>query len=369
MKKTIQSIVAPILIILLSVLAYNSLSSSKKQPKKNKKARLQSVIKRKVINSTLPVQIKSTGAVLAKNRTELYAEVTGVFLPTSKSYKPGVSYRKGEAMIRINNSEFNSTVQSQRISFKSLVISTLADIQFDYPNELSKWKNYSKRITSNRTLPKIPSTQNESFSNYLSGKAIFSTYYSIKNLETRLGKYVITAPFSGTLVSADVTPGTLVSPGQKLGEFIQPGLFELELNVNGSLTKFLKVGEKVQLSNIENSLKYVGSVTRINSKIDQASQTIQLYVQVSANNLNEGEYLEAEIQAQEVNNVFEIDRNLIVDQNNVFIVQDGVLKKVQVQIVHANKNTVLVKGLTNDYEITANPVPNGYDGMKVSVKN
>ena len=369
MKKTIQSIIGTIIILFISLKFFGVLGSSKKAPERKTKKSIKTVTTMKVANSTLPIQIKSTGSILAKDRTVLYSEVQGVFERTSKQFKPGVRYSKGQALIRINNSEFSASVKSQRINFKSLIIGLLADIKFDYANELSTWKQYANSISSETKLPKLPQSTNENFNNYISGKSVITNYYSIKNLETRLNKYTIYAPFSGVLVTANITPGTLISPGQKLGEFIRTGTYELELNVNAGMTDFLKIGKTVTLFNTDKSNTYQGKVSRINSQIDRTSQTIQLFVEVRSNELNEGEYLEADINAQKVTDVFEINRSLIVDENHVFLVKDSLLVKQPISVIHSNENTLIIKGLKDSSELVSIPVPGGYQGMKVAVKN
>jgi|TARA_B110000208_G_scaffold191774_1_gene260025 membrane fusion protein (multidrug efflux system) len=368
MKKKLQLPIA-IGIIALALGVKKMMESSKKAPDKKTTKTIKSITTTLVSNSSLPIQIQSTGSIMAKDRAVLYSEVQGIFQQTSKPFKAGVRYSNGQALIRINNSEYAASVKSQRINFKSLIIGTLADIQFDYPAELTAWKNYANSISSDNSLPSMPKVTNENFSNYLSGKSIFGNYYTIKNLETRLAKYTITAPFSGVLVEANITPGTLISPGQKLGEFIRTGIYELELNVNASLTDFLKLGKKVTLFNTDKTSTYEGTVSRINSQIDRASQTVKLFVEVRSNELSEGEYLEADINAQNIDNVLEINRNLIVDESYVFLVKDSLLIKQPISIVHSSQNSIIVKGLTDSSELVATPVPGGYEGMKVIVKN
>ena len=368
MKKKLQLPIA-IGIIALALGVKKMMESSKKAPDKKTTKTIKSITTTLVSNYSLPIQIQSTGSIMAKDRAVLYSEVQGIFQQTSKPFKAGVKYSNDQALIRINNSEYAASVKSQRINFKSLIIGTLADIQFDYPAELTAWKNYANSISSDNSLPSIPKVTNENFSNYLSGKSIFGNYYTIKNLETRLAKYTITAPFSGVLVEANITPGTLISPGQKLGEFIRTGIYELELNVNASLTDFLKLGKKVTLFNTDKTSTYEGTVSRINSQIDRASQTVKLFVEVRSNELSEGEYLEADINAQNIDNVLEINRNLIVDESYVFLVKDSLLIKQPISIVHSSQNSIIVKGLTDSSELVATPVPGGYEGMKVIVKN
>lgn len=368
MRKTIISIVGGLLILIVGFALSGKLSSSSKAPKKKNVANVKTVAIERVTNKTLPIQINTTGAIIAKDRTVLYSEVQGVFASSSRAFKAGTSFKKGESLIRINQAEYAATVASQRSSFKSLVTSTLVDLQFDYPEELSKWKGYANSISVNSTLPELPQVDSDKLNYYLTNKNVFSTFYNIKNLETRLRKYILSAPFDGVLVSADVTQGTLVSPGQKLGEFIRPGVYELELNINSGLKEFLKIGKEVTLTRIDKSAVFTGKVARINPRINQASQTIQLFVQILSKDLTEGEYLEANINAKEVENVYEIDRSLIVDENKVYIVENGKLKKQQIQIIHSAQSKLIVKGLEDESMLVSIPVPGAFEGLNVSIK-
>jgi len=368
MKKAIQIPLA-IAIIAAAIGLKKIMESTKKAPDKKTEQTVKLVSVERIKNTTLPIQIKSTGAILAKDRTVLYSEVQGVFQQTSKPFKPGVRYSAGQPLIQINNSEFSASVKSQRSNFKSLITGTLADIQFDYPDELTTWKKYVESIKAEKPLPSLPKTSNDNFSNYLSGKGITTNYYSIKNLETRLAKYTLTAPFSGVLVEANITPGTLVSPGQKLGEFIKTGVYELELNVNAGLSDYLQLGKKVTLFTTDKSQQLEGKVTRVNSQIDRATQTIQLFVEVISPELNEGEYLEADINAQNVEDVCEIQRSLIIDENYVFVLENNSLHKQKISIVHSNENSLIVTGLKDSSLLVTVPVAGGYEGMKVAVQN
>ena len=169
-----------------------------------------------------------------------------------------------------------------------------------------------------KPLPEPVSDQEKYF---VTGKNIYATYYNIKNLEARLSKYNIRAPFRGVLTDVMVTQGTLVRAGQKLGEYINTDIYELEVAVNAAYAGILKVGEKVALKNLEQTEDWSGTVARINGKIDQNSQTIKVFIEVKGDNLREGMYLEAHVEAQKEPKAYEIDRKLIVDNKAVYIVK------------------------------------------------
>ncbi|WP_027419021.1 efflux RND transporter periplasmic adaptor subunit [Crocinitomix catalasitica] len=366
MRKIIITI-SGIAILALGFLGNRLLTNSKKEPEKKIENTVNSVYVQIAENKAVPVTIATSGSVVAKDRMEIYAEVTGVFQGGSKSFKPGTAYSSGSTLIRINNAEYNASVVSQRAAFKNAVTGILADIQFDYPGSLQMWKDYLSSIDIEKNLPSLPKAKSEQESHYITGKNISTTFYSIKNLETRLNKYTITAPYSGVLVAANVTPGTLVNQGQKLGEFIKPGVFELELNVNSTLKDLLAVGKEVSLTNIDKSKSWTGSVTRINPQINTSSQTIQIFVEVVAKDLNEGEFIEADIDAHDVIDAIEIPRNLLVNNQSIFIIQDNQLSLLPVDIIFDKSNSSIVKGITDGVKMLAKPLPGAFEGMHVTV--
>ncbi len=369
MRKTILSVVGSVIILALSFLLFSKMSGSKRQPQRNSGNRIPSVTVKAVKNTSQPIEIRSTGSVIAKTRIVLYAEVQGVFETSGESFRAGSKYQKGQTLIQINNEEFVSSVKSQRVAYKSLVTSLLADIKFDYPTQFLTWQRYVSSITANSNLPELPDVKEEALSNYLTMKNVYTNFYSIRNLETRLAKYKIIAPFTGILVNTDLTPGTLVSPGQKLGEFVRPGVYELELNVNAGLVEFLRPGKKVELRTLSDSRDLQGIVSRINAQVDRATQTVKVFVEIRASQLMEGEYLEANVEAMTVNDILEVPRNLIIDQNHVFLVKGERLQRVPISIVHSYEESVVVKGLKNGDKLVTMLVPGGYDGMKVTIRN
>jgi len=105
----------------------------------------------------------------------------------------------------------------------------------------------------------------------------------------------------------------------------------------------------------------------VNSLVDPASQTIPTFIQVRGKGLKEGMYLEADITAKEEQNTYELNRKLLVENNQVFVVNDTVLALVEVEPIYFKESTAVVKGLTDGMQILAKPIPSAYVGMKVKI--
>jgi hypothetical protein len=289
----------------------------------------------------------------------------GFFKAVHTIFKAGQPYRQGEALLRINSSEHYASVQSAKSNFFNLITSLMPDLRLDYPDAFPVWQNYLNSFDVNKSLPALPETTSENVKYFITGRGVYTTYYNVKNLEQRLGKYGISAPFNGVLTEALVTKGTLIRQGQKLGEFIDTSVFEVELAIEKSYSDLLKLGEKVALQTLEGDKTFSGIVTRVNEKIEQASQTVKVFVEVKGEGLKEGMYLEAQLEAKEESEAIEISRKLLVDETQLFVVRDSILDMIQVDPVHFSAKTVVVKGVPDGTHILSKPVPGAYAGMLV----
>ena len=366
MRKIVLSVLGLVLIVGAIFLAKN-IVDNKKTPKPKPEKVVKTVFTQVVKNGIVPIVVPANGNLTAKKRVELYAEVQGVFKSGNKLFREGQPYSAGETIIRIDASEYAASVQSAKSNLYNQLTAIIPDLRLDYPNIFPKWKTYLDGFDITKNTPEIPEMTTEKEKFFISGRGILTTYYNVKNLEQRLYKYRIAAPFKGILTEALVTEGTLVRPGQKLGEFINTDAYELEVSVGKTYSDLLKIGEKVKLNNLDKTEEYIGKVSRINARIDQASQTIKAFITVADERLKEGMYLEASLDAKQETDAIEIDRNLLQKNDKIFIVRDTILDIIDVKPVYFNDKSVVVKNIPNGTVIMTKPVVGAYTGMAVKV--
>ncbi len=366
MRKIILSVLG-ILLIVASFLGAKKIIANKKTPKPKVEKIIKTVFAKKAQNQTIPIIISANGNLKAKRRVELFSEVQGVFRKGAKFFKPGESYRKGQTLIRIDASEYAATVLSAKSNLYNLITSIMPDLRLDYPDIFPKWQAYLNSYDIKKSTPTLPEMVSEKEKYFISGRGILSSYYSVKNLEERLYKYNVTSPFNGILTQTLVTEGTLIRAGQKLGEFINTDIYELEVSIGKSYSDLLKIGKNVTLSDLNGSEEYLGKVARINGNIDQETQTVKAFIEVSNKNLKEGMYLEAKLAAKSETNAIEIDRSLLQENHNIFIVRDSILDLIAVKPVYFSEKTVVIKGVPNGTIMASKPVAGGYAGMLVKI--
>lgn len=368
MRKITLSILG-IVIILGAIFGSKAIIANKKVVKKPiAKKVTQSVYATPVKNASVPIIISSTGVLMAKRRVELYSEVQGVFKSSSKPFKTGQSFQKGEALIRIDASEYYASVQSAKSNLYNLITSIMPDLRLDYPEVFEKWQQYLSSFDMSKTTPKLPEISAENEKYFITGKGIYSSYYNVKNLEQRLSKYNHYAPFSGVLTNSLVTKGSLIRSGQKLGEFIETGIYEMEVSISTEYGDMLKTGGIVTLIDIKGNNKYKGKITRVNGSIDQATQSILTSIEVKDKNLKEGMYLEAKLEAKEAQNAISIERSLLQEGNKVYVVKDSILDLAAVIPVHFSEKKVVIQGLKEGELLITKSIPEAYAGMLVKIQ-
>ena len=351
-------------VIALSFQLSKKIANSNPPPRRQAEKVVKNVFTKEVINGSYNVQIPSNGILEAYQRIKITSRVQGLMQTINPLFKSGQSYRKGQILVQIASSEFNSNVIAQRASLYNLITSVIPDLQLDFPQAYQSWKTYLKEFDVEKATPPLPDMV-EDVRLFISGRGIISSYYSLQNLEKSLTFYTIRAPFDGVLVAANVTEGSLIRPGQELGDFIAPDHYELKVALPKSYVEKIDVGAAVELKSIDTQKKYTGTVSRINAKVNTETQSVEVFIRVSSSELKEGVYLEALIGALEFNDVVALDRGLLNGDQELYLVEDDKLVLKKVEVAHFTDSHAVVRGLKDGVVVVAQPIIGAYQGMEV----
>ena len=318
-----------------------------------------------------PVELKNnsaevylSGKLLAKNRIDIYTEVGGVLL--SDNFREGNAFNEGDVIARLNSKEFEIALKSQKTQLITQVSLIMGDLKIDFPEEYLKWEMFLNQIDVNALLPEIPSVENQKLKRFIAGKGVLSIYYSLKAQEEKLSKYVIKAPYRGIITRAMIKKGTLVMPGQKIGTYINPGIYELETEVSLSDLQFVSKGSFFNLQSSELNKSWRGKVSRINNSINTSSQMVKIYLTVSGSSLKEGMFLTGLGQGTSFDNTLSINRKLIKN-GGVYLVDSSRVKFRSVDVLYVNKSKAIVKGLYYGDQYITDNMKGLYEGMQVNV--
>ncbi|MBI3143452.1 MAG: HlyD family efflux transporter periplasmic adaptor subunit [Bacteroidetes bacterium] len=369
MKRRQFVILTGIAIFIIGIMGMRYLSGLKSpSDRKPPMPTVRSVEYIEVENKDLAAHIPVTGKLVAKEKVELYAEVSGNLLTSASRFKEGNTFARGEILLAMDNTELLLNVQSLKSNFLSLITRVLPDLKLDYPTAFPLWKAYADAFDMAANLPPLPDIQSgEKY--YLSTQGIYNQYYSIKSQEAKLAKYQIAAPFSGSVTQALIKPGTLVRAGQKLGEYSGLATYEMEAPVDVAFLSFVKVGAKGVLASPQTGEEFPASVVRISRALDPNSQNGKVILEVSSTSLKEGMYLNGYVFTETFTQVFAISKNQLNDKGEIFIIRDGVLEAKKIIPQFLGLDEVLTADLANGDKLLRTVFDGAQTGTPVGISD
>ncbi len=163
-----------------------------------------------VINTQVTPKVPVEGRVQAWNRIDLFAEVNGVLSLMGEDFREGKSFKEGEVILNLDDSESRSNLKSARSVYLQLVTGMLASIQVDFPERIEVWEQYVESIDVTKSLPSLPAPESKREEYFIVNRGVQASFYSIKASEERVSKFTVRAPFDGFVAQALVKPGALV---------------------------------------------------------------------------------------------------------------------------------------------------------------
>lgn len=295
--------------------------------------------------------VKIRGRVRADNRLELFPEIHGRMLVGEKPFREGVRFEKGEVVFRLDDREARLQLYARRSGFQTLVASLLPDIRLDYPERLEHFRQWYETLHPERTLPEIPQFGHPRMERFLTSRGVYDHYYQIRSTENHLEKFETRAPFSGILSSATVEPGQSMGPQIHAGTLIDPNRFQLVATVRHSDLQHIGIGRSMELTDSNRLDTWTATVSRINPSVDPRSQSVEIYLQVHGDGIREGVYLEGQLETGEPVEITEIPKSALLRNGHVYVVEEGAVRQVPVQVVDLGHHTVRVTGLEGRVEL------------------
>lgn len=309
--------------------------------------------------------IEIDGRLNAHERVNITSKVQGIMQP-GISIKVGKYYKKGTLLYSIDNREASYNLKALKASLMTAITQMMPDIKFDYPQSFDKWQKYLTDFNVDRSIQALPKPSNDQEKYFVSGRNLENQYYQIKSLETKLADYNIYAPFSGVVTATNVFPGALISPGQVLCNMINTSLYEIQAPVALQDLQYVKVGQKVVLKSTELAKEWTGTVSRIGTQIDAATQNIPLFITVSGSGLKDGMYLKGTLTGKSLTDVIKLPKNIFLSPNSIYVIEDSTLTTKTVEPIKRGSDYVLIKGLLPNEKVVTGSLAGLYDGQKVT---
>ncbi len=366
--------VLTLLILLIGAFAFQRFKAQKESTVSDKsteetKSNIRLVETASFTSATLPSKIDIDGRVSAYEQINIMPEVTGKLLPANKTYKTGSYFEKGDLLFNIEKNDETYSLYAQRSTLLNAITQIMPDLKFDYPSAFTQWDNYLQQFSVEKNTAPLPTAQTDSEKYFIAGKNIYNLYYTIKAQEDRLKNHQIYAPFSGVMLNINAFPGSLVSPGMTLANIMNTSRYEMIAPVAMDKIAFIKPGQQLTLSSSVLDKTYKGTVQRVSRQIDQSTQSVPVYISVQGTGLKDGIFLEGTLQGNALKDVVEIPRDIMLDQEHIYIVQDDQVAKKAIEIVSRTDESLMVKGIDPSDKVVIAGINNLYVGQQVNESN
>lgn len=353
MKRS-QIILFSLFLFLTGLMYFTLLFNKKDNVKTEKKENLVIYIPtKKVANKPRHLSIVSYGQITPNSEINIAVEVQGKLLKGQLIMKPGTKFSAGQILFRIDNEEAFYNLSASKSRLVNLMLSTLPDIELDFPSEKDKWIQFMKAILPNKLMPQLPPFASTKERMLITSRNIIAEYYSLMSQEVRMEKYIYVAPFSGTVISTSAEPGSIVSPGMQIARIAKTGNFEIKVPINVDNLEVYKTKSIATFTNTSGDTIGTGKIIRISDVINQQTQSADVYYNLSprkSETIYHGLFVNVTINKEAKQLTTSLPRTALKD-NKVAILENNKIIYSNVSIVGSKPDTVFVTGLKNKQEV------------------
>lgn len=312
------------------------------------------------------VSIEYPGRISPREVVRLTPEVSGKLLSADADLKVGGRFKKGDTIIKIYSEDAKARLAAEKSLFLNTLSTALPDIKVDFPDEFDKWMNFFRDIELDKPLPELPKTKTDKEKIYISAKNILASYYNIQQSEIILTRYEITAPFNGVFTAVNREVGSIASPSVEIASIVTTDVLEVTVGVFLIDAQNLRIGTKVIIIS-KSGKEYVGSINRIASFIDPATQRVNVYITFSEPSLEivEGQMLMVKMPSQNLDKCIAVSREALVGDSLVYVVRENKIHPKIIEFVISSPETSYIRGLEEGERFVNESLVSPYDGMDV----
>lgn len=271
-----------------------------------------------------------TGHGEAKPRYELdlTAEVSGQVEKLADRFETGVEFEKGEALVRLNQTDHQQAVASAKASVADARLALLEE-QRQGQQAKKEWKRSGLKGRPDSSLvlrePQLKAAEAK----------LENAERELEKAKRDLGKTTIKAPFNALIVSRDVQPGSYIQAGSTVAMLYSTDRVEISIPLSSNqwlnlppVNSLNKEKWPVELTSTEGNKQWQGYVERVEQHLDSASRQRSLVVVVDqplqqTSPLYAGTFVEAKVQGRDLSQLWQLPASAISQTGQIWLVDDN----------------------------------------------
>lgn len=305
--------------------------------------------------------INLNGVVTARTTTDVIPQVGGRVVGVSADFRPGSAFARGDILFRVDPSDYELAVERTLAEIEA-ARSELALLEAQAAAEREIWNQQFSDRKIPDLIAKVPQIA--------AAKArIHSGEAARAAAELSLDRTVVRAPFDGRVLDTRLDVGQVVAPNIVVGSIFSAD--GLEVSVPVSRENLAMLGDAVGSSAVITRPGSPGTtlsaeVVRRAAALDDRTRLGTLFLAADNNaELLLGEFVDVDIRGDAAINTLRIPAASLTSRDQVWVVEDGVLRDREVDVLGNEGDVAVVKDFDYADGIVAIPPADGRNGLPV----
>lgn len=329
------------------------------------------------------VALESYGIIQPRTRSMLSAQVEGQILDLNPNLRDGGFFERGDILVTIDSRDYAADV--------SIAEATLADAR-QVLAEAEARSNQARedwgRLGNQGEIPdlvlRVPQLE-------AARARVLSAESSLRKVRLDLERTQIRAPFAGRVLTKFVDLGQVVSRNAQLAEIYATDIVEIRLPIRNRDLSFIDLpeiyrhsdetentGGRVEvLSDLAGQATWEAELVRTEGAIDETARQLHVIAQIidpfaapaeGQTPLKIGQYVTAKLEGKTVPDAFVIPNNTIYQGTYVYVVEDGILARRDIDILWQNEEeAVISSGLATGDQLVTTALGQVTSGVRVTI--
>ena len=362
-----------LVLFILSIIAGSIMAAlvlTKPEAKKGKPPK--TVVAVEVINTSAqdyPIKVSANGTITAATRSTLVSQVSGEIIEIAPFFANGGRFEQGDVFLKIDGRDFLAQMESAQAALSQAQASLLQE-KATAAQAQKDWQRLGFTGEPNDLVLRKPQLAAAS-AQLNSAKAAFN------KAKLDFSRTQIRAPYAGYVINQEVDLGQFVTTGSRLGEIFSSEGLEVELPLNQNQYAQLDINSQpaviLSATLAGQQHQWSANIIRADSIFDtntrQLNATAKITNPISDGGLELkiGQYVTAEIAGQIAQQALVIPNKAIREGNYVFLLEEGILRRRDIDIVWQDKRNSVVTGLVPNEQVVTTSLSGSLNGTAAKV--
>ncbi|MBE7496066.1 MAG: efflux RND transporter periplasmic adaptor subunit [Verrucomicrobiaceae bacterium] len=338
--------------------------------------------------ASYPVRVPSQGTVQPRTRSTLLPEVAGKIQEIGPGFRTGGFFKKDDILVKLDPVDYETAVVIARADVAQAKV-TLAEEQARAEQAVENWKALGRTGDPGELVTRAPQVARAQAD-------LAAAQARVIKAERDVERTIIRAPYDGQVLEQAADVGQYVSQGTILGRIFATDYVEIRLPLPERESQHVRLPEPFRdgsqdtpLTQVRLRTTYVGRpviweghIVRVESSLDTetrqptaVAQVMDPYKQRADGTppLKIGQFVEAEIAGETLEDVFLIPRSAVRAGNEIILITpENTLKRMTVEPLFGNEKHLVISARSaqapKEGEILClTPIPFPADGAKVHI--